>query len=92
MDRETAGGTQRRSACVWTETKAIAAQNNTTISDFITHLDRDKNASNPSSAPRVLVLKHHRSTLSTERRARFDRGAGLAPARVVAVRRGVTIS
>jgi len=47
----------------WTEIKAIASEKNTTISDLITGIDRDRqaDAANLSSTLRVFVLKHHRS-------------------------------
>ena len=46
----------------WSEVKAIASEKQTTISEFLTNIDRDRQASNLSSALRVLVLKHHQST------------------------------
>ena len=44
----------------WTEIKAIASEKNTTISDLITSINRDRDASNLSSALRLFVLRHHR--------------------------------
>ena len=43
----------------WTEVKAIAAENKTTVTDLITGIDRRRDgAANLSSTLRVFVLKH----------------------------------
>lgn len=45
----------------WTEIKAIASQKNTTVTDLITNIDRDRQAvaaANLSSTLRVFVLRH----------------------------------
>ena len=46
----------------WAEIKAIASQKNSTISDLVTSIDRNRqaDAGNLSSTLRVFVLKHHR--------------------------------
>jgi predicted DNA-binding ribbon-helix-helix protein len=44
----------------WTELKFVARQKGVSLSDLITSIDRDKQASNLSSALRVFVLKHCR--------------------------------
>jgi len=46
----------------WSEVKAIASEQHTTISELLTNIDRDRQASNLSSALRVFVLKHHQPT------------------------------
>lgn len=46
----------------WSEVKAIASEKHTTISELLTDIDRDRQASNLSSALRVFVLRHHQST------------------------------
>jgi len=45
----------------WIEIKAIASQTNTTVSNLVTNIDREKQASNLSSALRVFVLERFRS-------------------------------
>ena len=44
----------------WSEVKAIASEKNSTISELLTNIDRDRQASNLSSTLRVFILKHHR--------------------------------
>jgi predicted DNA-binding ribbon-helix-helix protein len=43
----------------WTELKSIARYKEMSLADLITSIDRDRQASNLSSALRVFVLKHH---------------------------------
>lgn len=46
----------------WTEIKAIASQQNTTVKDLVTNIDRDRQAAaNLSSALRVFVLRHYKA-------------------------------
>jgi predicted DNA-binding ribbon-helix-helix protein len=53
----------------WAEVRAIASEKDTTISELLTDIDRDRQASsNLSSALRVFVLKHHQSTKAASRR------------------------
>ena len=42
----------------WIEVKAIASEKNTTVTELVTNIDRDRQASNLSSALRVFVLRH----------------------------------
>ena len=53
----------------WAEVKAIASQNNTTVSNLISSVDRGRqaDAANLSSTLRVFVLKHHRDAIEHRR-------------------------
>jgi predicted DNA-binding ribbon-helix-helix protein len=46
----------------WTAIKAIASQKNTTVTNLITNIDRDRQTdANLSSSLRVFVLRHHQA-------------------------------
>jgi predicted DNA-binding ribbon-helix-helix protein len=44
----------------WTDLKEIAASGNLTLSELVTHIDRDRQHPNLSSAIRLFVLDHYR--------------------------------
>ena len=50
----------------WTELKLIARQKGVSLSDLITNIDRDKQASNLSSALRVFVLRYCREAVENQ--------------------------
>jgi predicted DNA-binding ribbon-helix-helix protein len=45
----------------WIEIKAIASTKKTTVAELITHIDRDRQDANLSSALRVFVLRYHQA-------------------------------
>jgi len=47
----------------WSEVRAIAWEKDITMRELLTHVDRDRQASNFSSALRVFVLNHHREAV-----------------------------
>ena len=50
----------------WAEVKAIASQRDTTVTELVTNIDRNRQGPNLSSALRVFVLNHLRESVGPE--------------------------